>query len=147
MIKIPKKIFNILNEPRRFDYLFLEKLKKHERGEDAYYEVIEDIRKYAPKYKHNFTSFHSYRTKLHFNTTGHEDVPKEIIDVITGGFDELVDYYYKIHYNRKKAYETSLKKVNKHFPKWKPYKNYMSYINSKSYKHKIKKVAKKAKQG
>ena len=143
MIKIPKIVFNVLNEKHNFDYLFLEKLKKHERAEDAYDAAIEQIKKYAPQYKHSFVDYNSYRAKLHFRTKGYKQAPKEIINAVTGGFDDMVDYYYKIHYNRKKAYDVSLRKINKYFPKYKPYKNYLSYVNSKSYRAKVKKVTRK----
>ena len=74
---IPNKIFDVLNNKRNFDLLFLEMLR-HNAPEDAYDAAIDMVREYAPKFKH-YKDFDSYRVVLSNNNNKEIEVPDEII--------------------------------------------------------------------
>ena len=61
-MKIPKKIYDVLNNKRNFDFLFLEMLR-HQSPEEAYDSALKLVREYAPHFKH-YKDFHSYRVIL-----------------------------------------------------------------------------------
>ena len=50
-MKIPRKIYDVLNNKKNFDFIFLEMLKT-KTSEDAYDAAIDLMREYAPKFKH-----------------------------------------------------------------------------------------------
>lgn len=135
---IPKKVWNVLNQKKYFDYMFLEMLRNH-KPEVAYDKAIEEIRQYAPKFNH-YKDYESYRARLHYNQDKKIEVPDNIINAVTDDIDELFQEFYKKVQQRKLAYELTLFEINKHFPLFKPYANYQAYKSLQSINHKKKMI-------
>jgi hypothetical protein len=131
---IPKKIYDVLNSKRNFDFIFLEKLKTL-GSEDAYDAAVAEVRKYAPKFKH-YKDFDSYRQILHGQSTKEVDVPMEIIEAVTAGIDNLFHKHLQKVKVRKLAYDLVIIDINRHFPDYKPYRNYQSFKVCQSIIHK-----------
>lgn len=138
-MKIPKKIYDVLNSKRNFDFIFLEMLKTN-TSEDAYDAAVELIRQYAPKFKH-YKDFDSYRVILSSHNAKEVEVPSEVIDAVTAGIDKLFHKHLKILKVRKMAYDATVKEINKYLPDYKPHRNYQSFkaLQSINYKKKRKK--------
>lgn len=135
-MKIPKKIYDVLNNKRNFDFLFLEMLR-HQSPEDAYDSALDLVRKYAPHFKH-YKDFDSYRVILSNKNNREIEVPKEIIDAVTKGIDDLFHKHLKKVKIRKMAYDQCVKEINIYLPNYKPFKNYQSFkaLQSINYKKK-----------
>ena len=135
-MKIPKKIYDVLNNKRNFDFLFLEMLR-HQSPEDAYDSALDLVRKYAPHFKH-YKDFDSYRVILSNKNNREIEVPEEIIDAVTKGIDDLFHKHLKKVKIRKMAYDQCVKEINIYLPNYKPYKNYQSFkaLQSINYKKK-----------
>jgi 2-polyprenyl-3-methyl-5-hydroxy-6-metoxy-1,4-benzoquinol methylase len=135
-MKIPKKIYDVLNNKRNFDFLFLEMLR-HQSPEDAYDEALDLVRKYAPHFKH-YKDFDSYRVILSNKNNREIEVPEEIIDAVTKGIDDLFHKHLKKVKIRKMAYDQCVKEINIYLPNYKPFKNYQSFkaLQSINYKKK-----------
>ena len=131
---IPNKIFDVLNNKRNFDLLFLEMLR-HNAPEDAYDAAIDMVREYAPKFKH-YKDFDSYRVVLSNNNNKEIEVPDEIIEAVTDGIDNLFHKHLKKVKIRKMAYDATVKDINKYLPNYKPHRNYQSFkaLQSINYK-------------
>ncbi len=131
---IPNKIFDVLNNKRNFDLLFLEMLR-HNAPEDAYDAAIDMVREYAPKFKH-YKDFDSYRVVLSNNNNKEIEVPDEIIEAVTAGIDNLFHKHLKKVKIRKMAYDATVKDINKYLPNYKPHRNYQSFkaLQSINYK-------------
>ena len=124
-MKIPNKIFDVLNNKRNFDLLFLEMLR-HNAPEDAYDAAIDMVREYAPKFKH-YKDFDSYRVVLSTNNNKEIEVPEEIIEAVTVGIDNLFHKHLKRVKIRKMAYDATVKEINIYLPNYKPHRNYQSF--------------------
>ena len=124
-MKIPKKIYDVLNNKRNFDFLFLEMLR-HQSPEDAYDSALDLVRKYAPHFKH-YKDFDSYRVILSNKNNREIEVPDEIIDAVTKGIDDLFHKHLKKVKIRKMAYDQCVKEINIYLPNYKPFKNYQSF--------------------
>lgn len=135
-MKIPKKIYDVLNNKRNFDFLFLEMLR-HQSPEDAYDSALDLVRKYAPHFKH-YKDFDSYRVILSNKNNREIEVPEEIIDAVTKGIDDLFHKHLKKVKIRKMAYDQCVKEINIYLPNYKPFKNYQSFkaLQSINYKKK-----------
>lgn len=135
-MKIPKKIYDVLNNKRNFDFLFLEMLR-HQSPEDAYDEALDLVRKYAPHFKH-YKDFDSYRVILSNKNNREIEVPEEIIEAVTKGIDDLFHKHLKKVKIRKMAYDQCVKEINIYLPNYKPFKNYQSFkaLQSINYKKK-----------
>ena len=135
-MKIPKKIYDVLNNKRNFDFLFLEMLR-HQSPEDAYDSALDLVRKYAPHFKH-YKDFDSYRVILSNKNNREIEVPDEIIDAVTKGIDDLFHKHLKKVKIRKMAYDQCVKEINIYLPNYKPFKNYQSFkaLQSINYKKK-----------
>jgi 2-polyprenyl-3-methyl-5-hydroxy-6-metoxy-1,4-benzoquinol methylase len=135
-MKIPKKIYDVLNNKRNFDFLFLEMLRHHS-PEDAYDSALDLVRKYAPHFKH-YKDFDSYRVILSNKNNREIVVPEEIIDAVTKGIDDLFHKHLKKVKIRKMAYDQCVKEINIYLPNYKPFKNYQSFkaLQSINYKKK-----------
>lgn len=135
-MKIPKKIYDVLNNKRNFDFLFLEMLR-HQSPEDAYDSALDLVRKYAPHFKH-YKDFDSYRVILSNKNNREIVVPEEIIDAVTKGIDDLFHKHLKKVKIRKMAYDQCVKEINIYLPNYKPFKNYQSFkaLQSINYKKK-----------
>jgi hypothetical protein len=131
---IPNKIFDVLNNKRNFDLLFLEMLR-HNAPEDAYDAAIDMVREYAPKFKH-YKDFDSYRVVLSNNNNKEIEVPDEIIEAVTAGIDNLFHNHLKKVKIRKMAYDATVKDINKYLPNYKPHRNYQSFKALQSINHK-----------
>jgi len=133
---LPKKIYDVLNNKRNFDFLFLEMLKNHS-PEDAYDEALNLVRKYAPHFKH-YKDYDSYRVILSNKNTTIVNVPEEIIDAVTKGIDDLFHKHLKKVKIRKMAYDQCVKEINIYLPDYKPHRNYQSFkaLQSINYKKK-----------
>ena len=131
---IPNKIFDVLNNKRNFDLLFLEMLR-HNAPEDAYDAAIDMVREYAPKFKH-YKDFDSYRVVLSNNNNKEIEVPEEIIEAVTSGIDNLFHKHLKKVKIRKMAYDATVKDINKYLPNYKPHRNYQSFKALQSINHK-----------
>jgi hypothetical protein len=124
-MKVPKKIYDVLNNKRNFDFLFLEMLR-HQSPEDAYDSALDLVRKYAPHFKH-YKDFDSYRVILSNKNNREIEVPDEIIDAVTKGIDDLFHKHLKKVKIRKMAYDQCVKEINIYLPNYKPFKNYQSF--------------------
>ena len=124
-MKIPKKIYDVLNNKRNFDFLFLEMLR-HQSPEDAYDSALDLVRKYAPHFKH-YKDFDSYRVILSNKNNREIEIPDEIIDAVTKGIDDLFHKHLKKVKIRKMAYDQCVKEINIYLPNYKPFKNYQSF--------------------
>lgn len=124
-MKLPKKIYDVLNNKRNFDFLFLEMLR-HQSPEDAYDSALDLVRKYAPHFKH-YKDFDSYRVILSNKNNREIEVPDEIIDAVTKGIDDLFHKHLKKVKIRKMAYDQCVKEINIYLPNYKPFKNYQSF--------------------
>ena len=124
-MKLPKKIYDVLNNKRNFDFLFLEMLRHHS-PEDAYDAALDLVRKYAPHFKH-YKDFDSYRVILSNKNNREIDVPDEIIYAVTNGIDDLFHKHLKKVKIRKMAYDQCVIEINKYLPLYKPFKNYQSF--------------------
>lgn len=135
-MKIPKKIYDVLNNKKNFDFLFLEMLR-HQSPEDAYDSALDLVRKYAPHFKH-YKDFDSYRVILSNKNNREIEVPEEIIDAVTKGIDDLFHKHLKKVKIRKMAYDQCVKEINIYLPNYKPFKNYQSFkaLQSINYKKK-----------
>ena len=135
-MKIPKKIYDVLNNKRNFDFLFLEMLR-HQSPEDAYDSALDLVRKYAPHFKH-YKDFDSYRVILSNKNNREIVVPEEIIDAVTKGIDDLFHKHLKKVKIRKMAYDQCVKEINIYLPDYKPHRNYQSFkaLQSINYKKK-----------
>lgn len=135
-MKIPKKIYDVLNNKRNFDFLFLEMLR-YQSPEDAYDSALDLVRKYAPHFKH-YKDFDSYRVILSNKNNREIEVPEEIIDAVTKGIDDLFHKHLKKVKIRKMAYDQCVKEINIYLPNYKPFKNYQSFkaLQSINYKKK-----------
>ena len=135
-MKIPKKIYDVLNNKRNFDFIFLEMLR-HQSPEDAYDSALDLVRKYAPHFKH-YKDFDSYRVILSNKNNREIEVPDEIIDAVTKGIDDLFHKHLKKVKIRKMAYDQCVKEINIYLPNYKPFKNYQSFkaLQSINYKKK-----------
>lgn len=135
-MKIPKKIYDVLNNKRNFDFLFLEMLR-HQSPEDAYDSALDLVRKYAPHFKH-YKDFDSYRVILSNKNNREIEVPEEIIEAVTKGIDDLFHKHLKKVKIRKMAYDQCVKEINIYLPNYKPFKNYQSFkaLQSINYKKK-----------
>jgi 2-polyprenyl-3-methyl-5-hydroxy-6-metoxy-1,4-benzoquinol methylase len=133
-MKIPKKIYDVLNNKRNFDFLFLEMLR-HQSPEDAYDSALDLVRKYAPHFKH-YKDFDSYRVILSNKNNREIEVPEEIINAVTKGIDDLFHKHLKKVKIRKMAYDQCVKEINIYLPNYKPFKNYQSFkaLQSINYK-------------
>lgn len=133
-MKIPKKIYDVLNNKRNFDFLFLEMLR-HQSPEDAYDSALDLVRKYAPHFKH-YKDFDSYRVILSNKNNREIEVPEEIIEAVTKGIDDLFHKHLKKVKIRKMAYDQCVKEINIYLPNYKPFKNYQSFkaLQSINYK-------------
>lgn len=133
-MKIPKKIYDVLNNKRNFDFIFLEMLR-HQSPEDAYDSALDLVRKYAPHFKH-YKDFDSYRVILSNKNNREIEVPEEIIDAVTKGIDDLFHKHLKKVKIRKMAYDQCVKEINIYLPNYKPFKNYQSFkaLQSINYK-------------
>lgn len=135
-MKLPKKIYDVLNNKRNFDFLFLEMLR-HESPEDAYDSALKLVRKYAPHFKH-YKDFDSYRVILSNKNNREIEVPDEIIDAVTKGIDDLFHKHLKKVKLRKMAYDQCVKEINIYLPNYKPFKNYQTYKQLQSINYKKK---------
>jgi len=135
-MKIPKKIYDVLNNKRNFDFIFLEMLKQH-TSEDAYDAALDLVRKYAPHFKH-YKDFDSYRVIFSNKNNREIEVPEEIIEAVTKGIDDLFHKHLKKVKVRKMAYDQCVKEINKYLPDYKPHRNYQSFkaLQSINYKKK-----------
>jgi len=135
-MKIPKKIYDVLNNKRNFDFIFLEMLR-HQSPEDAYDAALDLVRKYAPHFKH-YKDFDSYRVILSNKNNREIEVPEEIINAVTKGIDDLFHKHLKKVKIRKMAYDQCVKEINIYLPNYKPFKNYQSFkaLQSINYKKK-----------
>ena len=136
-MKIPKKIYDVLNNKKNFDFLFLEMLKEN-ASEDAYDLALEKVREYAPNFRH-YKDFDSYRVILSTNNNKEIEVPKEIIEAVTAGIDNLFHKHLKKVKIRKMAYDATVKDINKYLPNYKPHRNYQSFKALQSINFKKKK--------
>jgi len=136
-MKIPKKIYDVLNNKRNFDFLFLEMLKEN-GSEDAYDLALEKVREYAPNFRH-YKDFDSYRVILSTNNNKEIEVPKEIIEAVTAGIDDLFHKHLKKVKIRKMAYDATVLEINKYLPNYKPHRNYQSFKALQSINFKKKK--------
>jgi hypothetical protein len=133
-MKIPKKIYDVLNNKKNFDFLFLEMLKNN-TSEDAYDAALEMVREHAPNFKH-YKDFDSYRVVLSNNNNKEIEVPEEIIEAVTSGIDNLFHKHLKKVKIRKMAYDATVKDINKYLPNYKPHRNYQSFKALQSINHK-----------
>jgi len=124
-MKLPKKIYDVLNNKRNFDFIFLEMLRHH-TSEDAYDAAVDSVREYAPHFNH-YKDFDSYRVILSNKNNREIEVPKEIIDAVTKGIDDLFHKHLKKVKIRKKAYDLCVKEINIYLPDYKPHRNYQSF--------------------
>lgn len=133
-MKIPKKIYDVLNDKRNFDFIFLEMLR-HNASEDAYDAAVDLIREYAPNFKH-YKDFDSYRVILSTNNNKEIEVPEEVIEAVTNGIDKLFHKHLKKLKIRKMAYDATVSEINKYLPLYKPHRNYQSFkaLQSINYK-------------
>ena len=135
-MKIPRKIYDVLNNKKNFDFIFLEMLKT-KTSEDAYDAAIDLMREYAPKFKH-YKDFDSYRVILSTNSNKEMEVPKEVIQAVTEGIDKLFHKHLLRLKVRKMAYDATVKEINLYLPDYKPHRNYQSFKALQSIKHKKK---------
>ena len=135
-MKIPKKIFDVLNNKRNFDFLFLEMLRHHS-PEDAYDIALDLVHNYAPHFKH-YKDFDSYRVILSNKNNREIEIPEEIIDAVTKGIDDLFHKHLKKVKIRKMAYDLCVQEINKYLPEYKPHRNYQSFKALQSINHKKK---------
>ena len=135
-MKIPRKIYDVLNNKKNFDFIFLEMLKT-KTSEDAYDAAIDLMREYAPKFKH-YKDFDSYRVILSTNSNKEMEVPKEVIQAVTEGIDKLFHKHLLKLKVRKMAYDATVKEINMYLPDYKPHRNYQSFKALQSIKHKKK---------
>ena len=135
-MKIPRKIYDVLNNKKNFDFIFLEMLKT-KTSEDAYDAAIDLVREYAPKFKH-YKDFDSYRVILSTNSNKEMEVPKEVIQAVTEGIDKLFHKHLLRLKVRKMAYDATVKEINMYLPDYKPHRNYQSFKALQSIKHKKK---------
>jgi hypothetical protein len=135
-MKIPRKIYDVLNNKKNFDFIFLEMLKT-KTSEDAYDAAIDLMREYAPKFKH-YKDFDSYRVILSTNSNKEMEVPKEVIQAVTEGIDKLFHKHLLRLKVRKMAYDATVKEINMYLPDYKPHRNYQSFKALQSIKHKKK---------
>ncbi len=135
-MKIPRKIYDVLNNKKNFDFIFLEMLKTN-TSEDAYDAAIDLMREYAPKFKH-YKDFDSYRVILSTNSNKEMEVPKEVIQAVTEGIDKLFHKHLLRLKVRKMAYDATVKEINMYLPDYKPHRNYQSFKALQSIKHKKK---------
>ena len=135
-MKIPRKIYDVLNNKKNFDFIFLEMLK-NKTSEDAYDAAIDLMREYAPKFKH-YKDFDSYRVILSTNSNKEMEVPKEVIQAVTEGIDKLFHKHLLRLKVRKMAYDATVKEINMYLPDYKPHRNYQSFKALQSIKHKKK---------
>ena len=135
-MKIPRKIYDVLNNKKNFDFIFLEMLKTNEK-EDAYDAAIDLVREYAPKFKH-YKDFDSYRVYTASSSSKEMEVPKEVIQAVTEGIDKLFHKHLLRLKVRKMAYDATVREINMYLPEYKPYKNYQSFKSLQSIKHKKK---------
>jgi len=133
-MKVPKKIFDVLNNRRNFDFLFFEMLKFHS-SEDAYDAAVDYVREYAPNFKH-YKDYDSYRVMLAKKNNIEIEIPKEIIKAVTYGIDDLFHKHLKVVKIREEAYNLTVKEINKYLPFYKPYSNYISFKNMQSFNYK-----------
>jgi hypothetical protein len=133
-MKLPKKIYDVLNNKKNFDFLFFEMLQNNP-PDDAYDEAINLVRKYAPHFKH-YKDYDSYRVILSNKNITFVNVPKnntivnvpdEIINAVTKGIDELFHKHLKKVKIRKMAYDQCVKEINIYLPDYKPHRNYQSF--------------------
>jgi hypothetical protein len=124
-MKVPKKIYDVLNNKRNFDFLFLEMLRHH-TSEDAYDAALDLVREYAPHFNH-YKDFDSYRVILSNKNNREIEVPEEIIDAVTKGIDDLFHKHLKKVKIRKMAYDQCVKEINIYLPDYKPHRNYQSF--------------------
>lgn len=136
-MRIPKKIYDVLNNKKNFDFLFLEMLKENS-SEDAYDLALEMVREYAPNFRH-YKDFDSYRVILSTNNNKEIEVPKEIIEAVTAGIDDLFHKHLKKVKIRKMAYDATVFEINKYLPNYKPHRNYQSFKALQSINFKKKK--------
>jgi hypothetical protein len=133
-MKIPKYILEILNKPYKFSFVYFSHLKQGKKSEDAYDDAVAEIKEFIP----NFEPLREHDTELRKYYLNKEliEIPNDVIAAVCGGFDDLMDEFYKKDFHRKKAYDDSIAYINKYVPTWKPAASYESYKSGISLRYK-----------
>tara|TARA_R110000868_G_scaffold108761_6_gene296621 strand:- start:823 stop:1275 length:453 start_codon:yes stop_codon:yes gene_type:complete len=136
-MKIPKHIYQVLNDKKGFDNLFLFKLKDAKSAEQAYLDAVYYVREYLPEFKEPYNGFDSYRSRFYLDIRGEIEIPDDVINAAIHGMNEL--FYEKLgrYKVNNLAYDATMNYLNKYLPDFKPYKNYMSFRSTQLYKRRV----------
>jgi hypothetical protein len=124
-MKLPKYIASAISDPLKFDLLVISKIRKGVKHDFAYTEALNECRKYVKNFNPRINA-ETQRQRYYLDRTEIE-IPDDVIKAVTGGFDALMDVYYRQNCNRYDAYYKAERHVQKHFPRWKAAANYSSY--------------------
>lgn len=136
-MKIPRHIYNILNDKREFDYLFLFKMRDCETMQDAYDAAVNHVREYLPNFKEPYKGFDNYRCKFYLEMREEVDVPDDVVNAAINGINDL--FYQRVNKFKvyKLTYDNVMGYIHQYLPNFNPYKSYESYRNSYLYKRKV----------
>lgn len=130
-MKLPRKIYDALNSQNGFDKLYIENHLKHKSHPKAYQAAVSQIKSYFKQYKPKHKQ-DSFKVRFWRKDDKVVDIPDQIFRVFYD-FENLYMEYVRKYKLYKTAFDMLFRDVWKYFPDYKPYKNYMSFKETRNW--------------